>query len=35
MKKRILLADYYGVCDKNGKAIGHSPKVIKEYSDLL
>ncbi len=35
MKKRIILADYYGVCDENGKAIGHSPKVIKEYSDLL
>lgn len=33
--KRILLIDYYGTCDENGKAIGHSPKVLEEYKDLL
>lgn len=33
--KKILLIDYYGICDENGKAIGHSPKVLKEYGDLL
>ena len=33
--KSILLADYYGTCDKNGKPIGHSPKVLQEYGDLL
>ena len=33
--KKILLIDYYGTCDENGQAIGHSPKVLKEYGDLL
>lgn len=33
--KKVLLIDYYGTCDENGKAIGHSPKVLKEYGDLL
>ena len=33
--KTILLADYYGTCDKNGRPIGHSPKVLQEYSGLL
>lgn len=33
--KKVLLIDYYGTCDKNGQAIGHSPKVLKEYGDLL
>lgn len=33
--KKILLIDYYGTCDKNGQAIGHSPKVLKEYGNLL
>lgn len=33
--KRILLIDYYGTCDKNGHAIGHSSKVMKEYGELL
>lgn len=33
--KKILLINYYGTCDKNGKAIGHSSKVLKEYGELL
>lgn len=33
--KKILLIDYYGICDKNGQAIGHSPKVLAEYGNLL
>lgn len=33
--KKVLLIDYYGTCDENGKAIGHSPKVLIEYGDLL
>lgn len=33
--KRILLADYYGTCDKAGNPIGHSQKVLQEYRELL
>ncbi len=33
--KNILLIDYYGACSENGRAIGHSPKAIKEYGNLL
>lgn len=33
--KKILLINYYGTCDKNGQAIGHSSKVLKEYGELL
>lgn len=33
--KKILLIDYYGMCDKNGQAIGHSPKVLEEYRELF
>lgn len=33
--KKVLLIDYYGTCDQNGKAIGHSPKVLEEYGELL
>lgn len=32
---KLLLVDYYGTCDKGGKAIGHSPKVLQEYCDLI
>ena len=35
MKKKILLVDYYGTCDEKGKPIGHSAKVLKEYSELI
>ena len=31
----ILMVDYYGTCDEKGKAIGHSPKVAREYRELF
>lgn len=31
----ILLVDYYGTCNREGEAVGHSPKVLAEYSNLL
>ena len=31
----IVFIDYCGSCDREGKAIGHSPKVLNEYADLL
>lgn len=34
-KETITLIDYCGSCDGEGKAIGHSPKVLMEYADLL
>lgn len=33
--RKILLIDYYGMCDKDGKAVGHSPKVLEEYRELI
>lgn len=33
--KKVLLVDYYGTCDENGKPIGHSQKVLQEYSNLI
>lgn len=33
--KKLLLIDYYGMCDQNGQAVGHSPKVLKEYAYLI
>lgn len=33
--KKILLIDYYGMCDEKGRAVGHSPKVLEEYGNLL
>lgn len=33
--KKITLIDYYGNCDAEGRAIGHSPKVLKEYCSLV
>lgn len=33
--KKVLLVDYYGTCDKDGKPIGHSQKVLQEYSKLI
>lgn len=35
MQMKVLLVDYYGICDETGKPIGHSPKALKEYSDLI
>ncbi len=29
------MVDYYGTCDEQGKAIGHSCKVAREYRDLF
>lgn len=34
-KETITLIDYCGSCDGEGRAIGHSPKVLMEYADLL
>lgn len=33
--KEIILVDYVGICDKDGQAVGHSAKVLLEYSELL
>ncbi len=33
--KKVLLVDYYGTCDESGKPIGHSQKVLQEYSNLI
>lgn len=33
--KKVLLIDYYGICDKEGRAVGHSPKVLEEYRELV
>lgn len=32
---KILLADYYGMCDKYGNEVGHSSKVLQEYTEIL
>lgn len=29
------MVDYYGACDRQGKAVGHSPKVAREYRTLF
>lgn len=29
------MVDYYGACDREGKAVGHSPKVAREYRTLF
>ena len=33
--KNVLMVDYYGTCNSEGKAIGHSPKVAQEYRELF
>lgn len=33
--QKVLLIDYYGMCDRDGKALGHSPKVLEEYRELI
>ena len=35
MQMKVLLVDYYGICDKEGKPIGHSQKTLQEYSSLI
>lgn len=33
--KKIVLADYLSTCDEQGKPIGHTVKVLNEYSEML
>lgn len=33
--KKVLMIDYYGMRDRDGQAIGHSPKVLVEYKNLI
>ena len=35
MSKTIVMAEYQGRCDTAGNAVGHAPKVMREYADLL
>ena len=35
MSKRIVMAEYQGRCDTAGTAVGHAPKVMREYGDML
>lgn len=35
MSKKVLLVEHWGACDKYGEPIGHTLKVIEEYSELL
>ena len=35
MKPELFMCNYYGMCDENGKSVGHTIKVTKEYADLL
>ena len=31
----ITMCDYYGMCDENGKCVGHPVKVTTEYGEIL
>ncbi|MCR5399771.1 MAG: hypothetical protein K6E68_09610 [Lachnospiraceae bacterium] len=31
----ITMCDYYGMCDADGKCVGHPVKVTREYADML
>ena len=35
MSKKVLLVEHWGACDKYGEPIGHTLKVIEEYSKIL
>lgn len=35
MKKTILLVDYYGTCNEQGELLGHSRKVLQDYTKLI
>lgn len=35
MKPAIVMCNYYGMCDGDGNAVGHAPKVTNEYSEML
>lgn len=32
---KLLMVDYYGMSDSEGKVLGHSYKVLREYSEML
>ncbi len=33
--RKVCMAEYQGRCDEDGKAVGHAPKVLTEYFDLI
>lgn len=33
--RKITMIEYQGRCDTNGKAVGHAPKVLAEYCDMI
>ena len=33
--KKICMIEYQGRCDSKGKAVGHAPKVLKEYMEFI
>lgn len=33
--KSVVMCGYYGMCDSEGKSVGHTGKVTKEYFELL
>ncbi|MGN0347075.1 MAG: hypothetical protein ACI4DU_07290 [Lachnospiraceae bacterium] len=33
--KKVAMIEYQGRCDTEGNAVGHSPKVLKEYHDFI
>lgn len=33
--KKIVMCGYYGMCDSQGRSVGHTSKVTKEYFELL
>ena len=33
--KKIILFDYLGTCDEKNNPIGHTVKVLNEYSEML
>lgn len=35
VKRKLLLVDYYGICDEKHRPIGHSQKVLQEYAELI
>ncbi len=35
MSKTVVMAEYQGRCDEQGTAVGHAPKVLKEYRRIL
>ena len=31
----LTMCDYYGMCDENGRCVGHPVKVTKEYGRII